>query len=290
MASKKNIARFALTAAAMTAGLAQMGGSQPVHEEEQAPFVHVGTTVRTAYQQIPLGYYRDAGANMQFVVNDGREADKHLSVNFRIADDDLSRVRLFNGLKLVYEESLDDIVGTVYGRIDYDDDHSGFHLFRLEAEDASDNTTRIVFATYNNKILTGTFPKDEQQPYIFFADKDDTWHENLKGNGYVGLVMVSDKTPYLLEDNESWRPPMYGFSSRVFDEDLDTLELEVNGSKVFERKFEDRELGGRQVRNPAEVHIIYVVPKNGETYEIKVTATDSEGRVTVEERTVTVPE
>lgn len=288
--TKKNIARFALTAAVVAVTAAPMFSlNNAPDEEEYSPVVHVGTTMRTFSETFSLGPISDVGTNSQFVINDGRGRLSYLTLTFRVADDNLREVSFYDNDELIYETSLDDIVGTVNGKFSYDDEHSGKHTFRLEAIDGSGNTTTVQFTTEGNKIIDSELPPDSQGPYIFFADKDDTWYHNLEGEGYVGLVMVSDKTPYLLEDDDPWRPPAYGFSSRVFDEDLDTLELEVNGHKVFERKFEEREFDGRVIRNPAEVHIIYIVPKNGESYTIKVTATDSKGRVTVEERTVTAP-
>lgn len=294
MASKRDIARFALTAAALAATAAPLFGiNDGPGEAESAPVVHVGTTMRTVGVpiQVPQPYV-DALANIQYAIRDGKEKDNPLELVIRVADDDLREVRFYDWASRIYSTSLDDIVGTANARIQYDAEHSGFHIFRAEAEDASGNTTRIVFATYGNRILTGTFQKDTQPPLMWFADKDDAWYEPIEGDGFSGSVHISDKTPYVLEDDasiEPLRPPAYGFSTRVFDEDLKRLEVIFEGDTVYDQEYTGRRVDGRAVRNPAEVHVLYVVPKLGGTYGITVRATDSKGNVTEESRTVTAP-
>lgn len=294
MASKRDIARFALTAAALAATAAPLvRPNDAPGDSGSAPVVHVGTTMRTVGVpiQVPQPYV-DALANIQYVIRDGKEKDNPLELVIRVADDDLREVRIYEWINRIYSASLDDIVGTVNTRIRYDAEHSGFHIFRVEAEDASGNTTRVVFATEGNRILTGTFPKDEQPPLMGFAYKDDAWQEVFEGKGYLGRANISDETPYVLEDDagiEPLRPPTYGFSTRVFDEDLKRLEVTLDGDVIFDREFTERRVDGREVRNPAEVHVLYVVPKLGDTYEITVRATDSKGNVTEESRTVTAP-
>lgn len=294
MASKRDIARFALTAAALAATAAPLFEiNDGPDDSESAPVVHVGTTMRTVGVpiQVPQPYV-DALANIQYVIRDGKEGDKPLELAIRVADDDLREVRIYEWINRIYSASLDDIVGTVNTRIQYDAEHSGFHIFRVEAEDASGNTTRVVFATEGNRILTGTFPGDEQPPLVLFAYKEDSWYEDINGPGYAGKAHICDKTPYVLDaaaDIEPLRPPTYGFSSRVFDEDLRHLEVILDGDVIFDREFTGRRVDGRKVRNPAEVHVLYIVPKLGDTYEITVRATDSKGNVTEESRTVTAP-
>lgn len=294
MASKRDIARFALTAAALVVTAAPLVRQNDAPDDsESAPVVHVGTTIRTIGVSMPVPQpYVDAMATIQYVIRDDKEKDNPLGLVIRVADDDLREVRLYDWTNRIYSTSLDDIVGTVNTRIHYDAEHSGFHIFRLEAEDASGNTTRVVFATRGNEILTGTFPEDEQRPLMWFAYKDDAWYEDFRGEGYQGRANISDETPYVLEDDagiEPLRPPTYGFSTRVFDEDLKHLEVIFDGDVIFDSEFTERRVDGREVRNPAEVHVLYIVPKLGDTYEITVRATDSKGNVTEESRTVTVP-
>lgn len=294
MVSKKTIARFALTAAALAATAAPLVRPNDAPDEaESAPVVHVGTTMRTIGVpiQVPQPYV-DAMATIQYVIRDDKEKDNPLELDLRVADDDLREVRVYDWINRIYSSSLDDIVGTVNTRIQYDAEHSGFHLFRVEAEDASGNTARVVFATYGNSILVGTFPKDEQPPLMWFAYKDDSWYEDINGPGYAGKAHISDRTPYILEGElgmNPLKPPMYGFSTRVFDEDLKRLEVIFDGDIIYDREYEERRVDGREVRNPAEVHVLYIVPKFGDTYEITVRATDSKGNVTEETRTVTAP-
>ncbi len=261
-------------------------------EETSAPVMHIGVTNRTIGQIIPIpGLYEDAAANIQYSIRDSKDKDKDLSFTFRVADDDLSSVVVYDGLKKVYSTSLDDIVGTVYGDVRYDEEHSGFHMFRVVAQDASGNTTRSMFVMKGRNILFGVYPGDEQPPLVFFADKDDAWYDYFEGEGYKGKAQISDKTPYIIDGFEpmSGRPPMYGFSSRVFDEDLAQIELYFNDNLVWDKEFTKRKVDGRTVKNPSEVHLMYGVPKFGDTYEITVRATDSQGNVTEESRTVTAP-
>ncbi len=254
-------------------------------EESSAPVMHIGTTMRTTSPRLP----QYLGANIQYVIRDDVDKDRPLNIRFRIADDDLTNVVMYDGLKQVYEKTLDEMVGTVNADIRYTPENSGFHIFRIEARDASGNLTRSVFATQGNEILVGTFPGDTQQPFIYFADGENSWYEHVEGNGYAGKVHISDKSEHVLDDSVQAPPPLYGFSSKIFDEDLTHLTVLLNGRTVYDAEYVPRELDRRQVKNPAEVHFLFTLLRDGRTYDVSVIATDGAGHVTEETRTVTTP-
>jgi len=276
------------------------GSLEDAVEENSSPVLSVGTTGYTFMKTFPLPHlYASGAANMQFVINDHRDTDRNLGITFRIADDDLTEVKVWDntlwggGNGLIYEKDLDGIVGTVNGRLSYSGESNPIHLFRIVARDASGNTTSTRFITYKNDIILGLYPRDDESPLVVFADKDYSWFEKIAGEDYEGLVMLSDKTDHVLPDGDdmgaSPMPEMYGFSARVFDQDTTHLTLEVNNAIVFDREFEEDEYLRRRFRNPAEVHLLFTVPRDGHTYTIRVTATDGAGNVTVEEREVTAP-
>ena len=85
------------------------------------------------------------------------------------------------------------------------------------------------------------------------------------------------------------RPVQWAFSSHTFDQDLHSLSVEMDGQVVFERTFEEDEYDGRRIREPADVHMLYILPRGGGTTTVRVTATDRQGRTSVEEREVAIP-
>ncbi len=259
---------------------------------DPAPVVHVGVTARTAMRQISVRPFVDVLANMQFIINDGRDTEKPLEVYFRLADNNLSEITLTDGGEIVYTTELEDITGQVYARIRYDAEHSGTHRFVLSVEDASGNTTTARFTTEGNEIVESRLPADTQAPVISFAYKDNAWRDSVEGEGYQGTVFLSDRTPYILEDGMEalpLRPVQWAFSSHTFDQDLHSLRVEMDGQVVFERTFEEDEYDGRRIREPSDVHMLYILPRGGGTTTVRVTATDRQGRTTVEEREVSIP-
>lgn len=280
----------AITASGLAAGNALE--DMLADARDPAPFVHVGVTARTAMQQVPVRPYVDFLANMQFYINDGRNTERPLEVLFHIADNNISEITLTDDGEVVYRTELEDITGIIHARIRYDAEHSGTHHFVLEAEDASGNTTTARFTTEGNEIVSSRLPADDQAPVISFAYKDDAWRERIEGDGYQGTVFLSDRTPYLLGDGVEalpLRPVQWAFSAHVFDEDIYSLRAEMDGQLIFTRTFEEGEYDGRHIREPAEVHTLYFLPRGGGTATVRVTATDRQGRTSVEEREVSIP-
>lgn len=265
---------------AILLGTAALYGAAMLVPRGHAPELHLGTTVRTATQFISFGPDRTGLANMQFYINDGRDRLDHLTLAFHVSDDDLRQVTLRDNGQVVYSTRLDDIVGTLHGDVRYDASHSGSHQISLEAWDGSRNHRTFSVVTEGNRIISVDAPEDSQAPMVTFADKDEAWYERFAGDGYAGKAHVSDKSDHLLG------VPLYGFSARAFDEDIRHVALEVNGNRIFERAFEEREYDGRMILEPTEVHFVIAVPRGSGSYSIRVLATDGQGRRTIEERII----